>query len=168
MWHVVVTDADENDFKVSEALHKAGLTPFLPYIMVSRRNKRGLMQSTANPVYRGYLFCNTHGAPFEGILRVKGVNRVLMMCGTDRPAEIPSEQIDEIRALCDEKGRMAGRGKKDVAILKGMVGRSIAMPMMGIPFEARANQRNGRVNVNFNVDGKSMRANVPVESLEVT
>lgn len=96
-WYAVYTNV-RHEKSVNRALFEKDINTFLPLRkVISRwkdRNKR-----IESPLFPGYLFVYAKESERLGVLKTKGVIRILGAGG--RPVSVPGEQIESLRALMD-------------------------------------------------------------------
>jgi transcriptional antiterminator NusG len=99
-WHVLWTNSHCEDL-VSSQLATKGFHPFLPRIETWKR-RAGRRQRVTTPLFPGYLFLNDvlDRARHVEVRKARGVAAILGE-GWDRPAVIPTAEIDAIRKVVE-------------------------------------------------------------------
>lgn len=160
-WCAVQTHARAED-KAAFHLRRQGYTVFLPKYLKRRKHARRIDWVSA-PLFPRYLFVtlDPDAGQWWSIRSTIGVSSLIFF--DNRPAQVPTEIIDGIKARQDEKGLVkthAGSGFKSgdrVKIVDGPL-----MDLEGL-FECPTDEE--RVTVLLNLMGREVKVRVPLDTV---
>jgi transcriptional antiterminator RfaH len=160
-WCVVQTHAQSED-KAAFHLKRQGYTVFLPKHLKRRKHARRIDWVPA-PMFPRYLFValDPEAGKWWSIRSTIGVSNLISFDG--RPASVPSEIIDEIRARQDEKGLV--KTHTGSAFKPGDRVKIIDGPLNDVEglFESPTDKE--RVTILLNLMGREVRVRVPLETV---
>ena len=104
-WFTILTKPG-CELMVHKGLSRARYTTFYPFEARERRDKRtGKMRVENRPYYPGYVFLRME--PFKPFWPVRHAPGVLTVLFDERgPYRLPDDEIERLRALCDENGQL--------------------------------------------------------------
>ncbi|HET8817539.1 MAG TPA: transcription/translation regulatory transformer protein RfaH [Pseudidiomarina sp.] len=100
IWYVV-RSKPRQEKRAFAQLDNQGMQPFLPEVKLTRV-RRGKRQQVTEPLFPGYLFVtlSNYDEQFHKIRHTYGVANLLRF--GDKPATIPAELIEQLKALTDD------------------------------------------------------------------
>ena len=160
-WCAIHTHARAED-KAAHHLRRQGFTVFLPKYLKQRKHARRIDWVKA-PLFSRYLFVAVDPmvTPWRAILSTVGVADMIRF--GDRPAEVPSAIIDEIRARQDERGLVTQH--TGGTLTKGDRVQIIAGPFNELDGLFECTDDDKRTTILLSLMGRQVRVRVPTEAV---